>query len=117
MSSNGKFQLITSNFQPFYFITSNDYGKNWEVHEPLQANIISVENCIVSSTGQYQFISIYTNPNIYIYYSIDYGNKWSIMNTKSINYSCQLSSISSNGQSLILSNQNSIYQIYLKIIK
>jgi len=113
MSSNGKFQLVTTNFQPFYFVTSDDYGEKWIVHEQSQSDIISVEDCTVSSTGQYQFISIYTNPNIYIYYSIDYGNSWSIMNTKSINYSCQLSSISTNGQSFILSNQNNIYQIYL----
>ena len=116
MSANGKFQLVTTNFEPFYFVTSDDYGENWIVHEQSQNNIITVENCIVSSTGQYQFMSIYTNPNIYIYYSIDYGNSWSIMNTELINYSCQLSSISSIGQSVILNNQNSIYQIYLNSI-
>jgi len=116
MSSNGKFQLVTTNFQPFYFVTSNDYGENWTIRDQLQSNIISVEDCIVSSTGQYQFMSIYTNPNIYIYYSIDYGNNWSIMNTQSINYSCQLSSVSSTGQCVTLSNQNSIYQIYLNSI-
>lgn len=51
-----------------------------------------------------------------IYYSIDYGNTWNEMNTSEIDYSCQIASVSSTGQSIVLSNQNSIYQIYLQNI-
>jgi len=113
MSANGKYQLLVNNIEPLFYILSNDYGKTFKSYPQVRTDIISVSNCCVSSTGQYQFMSIKTNPNYYIYYSIDYGNTWTVMDTSSINYSCQIASVSSTGQSIILSNQNSIYQIYL----
>ena len=113
MSASGRFILIVNNSSPFIYIKSNDYGQTITVNPQVRNDIISVGNCCMSSTGQYQFMSLNTNPNYYIYYSIDYGNTWSILDTSSINYSCQIASVSSNGQSIVLNNQNSIYQIYL----
>lgn len=113
MSSNGKYQLTFNLRKPFVYATSNDYGNNWIINKQMQDDILSVGNCVVSSTGQYQFMSVETNTNYYIYYSKDYGKIWSILNTSSINYLCGLSSISSTGQLLVLNNSNSIYQIYL----
>ena len=116
MSANGKFQLLVNNIPPLFYIISNDYGKTFKSYPQVRNDIVSVGNCCVSSTGQYQFMSIKTNPNYYIYYSVDYGNTWSVMDTSSINYSCQIASVSSMGQSIVLSSQNSIYQIYLNNI-
>jgi len=115
MSANGKFQLIFSYNKPFVYGISNDYGNNWTIYPQVRDDILSVNNCIVSSTGQYQFMSIYIKTFQYlIYYSIDYGNTWSILNTQTIKYSCQMASVSSTGQSIVLSNQNTIFEIYLK---
>jgi len=116
MSANGKFQLLVNNTQPLFYITSDDYGKTFKSYKQVRNDIVSVGNCCISSTGQYQFMSLKTNPNYYIYYSSDYANTWNEMDTSEINYSCQIASVSSNGQSIILSNQNSIYQIYLNSI-
>ena len=111
MSSNGKFQLYVDTGH--YYYISDDFGKTCVGYPQVRNDIVSVGNCCVSSTGQYQFMSLKTNTNYYIYYSKDYGNTWNILDTSSINYSSGISSVSSTGQSIILSNQNSIYQIYL----
>jgi photosystem II stability/assembly factor-like uncharacterized protein len=114
MSANGKYQLACNSQSPFIYAKSDDYGETWLVKPQVDDRIITINNCLVSSTGQYQFISMFVNTFQYlIYYSIDYGNTWAIMNTSSINYSCQIASVSSTGQSIVLSDQNSIYQIYL----
>ena len=115
MSANGKFQLLVES-KSLSYIISNDYGQTFNSYPQVRNDIISVGNCCVLSTGQYQFMSLKTNPNYYIYYSKDYGNTWNILDTSSINYSCQIASGSSTGQNIVLNNQNSIYQIYLKNI-
>ena len=117
VSSNGRYKLLTQNISPFNILTSsyNDDDVYFKTHE-LRDDIVSINNSCMSSTGQFQFVSLKTNPNIYIYYSIDYGNKWSLLDTSSINYSCDIASVSSTGQYIILSNQNSIYQIYFNYL-
>ena len=117
MSSSGKFQLICTDIKPFYYSVSSDYGDTWILNSLDNFDIVSIDKTIVSSTGQYQFISSTdTNLNINIYYSTDYGKSWKLFDTTSIDNSSNISSISSTGQTVVLSNQNNIYQIYLNSI-
>lgn len=123
MSSSGKYQLATTGQKPFYYGTSNNYGETWKISNLNNKYIIAMNRAIVSSTGQYQFISTTINNidnililNVYIYYSIDYGNTWNLLDTSSIDYIADMVSISSDGQIITLSNQNQIYNIYLNQI-
>ncbi len=114
MSANGKYQLAATGQIPFYYAKSNDYGESWTVYNIFDESIVSINRIIISSTGQYQFMSSTINTyKVYIYYSIDYGHTWALLNTSSIDYASDMASISSTGQYIVLSNQNSIYNIFI----
>jgi photosystem II stability/assembly factor-like uncharacterized protein len=114
MSANGKYQLAATGQTPFYYALSNDYGENWTVSNIFDNSITSINRTITSSTGQFQFMSTtLSNYNVYIYYSMDYGHTWKLLDTSSINYASDMASVSSNGQRIVLSSQNLIYNIYI----
>jgi len=121
ISSSGQYQLCAQLLgTPNYFL-SNNYGETWSKN--IIPNITGLESytkyaptkCIISSTGEFQFINLKLNKNIIIY-SKNYGSNWKILDTSSINNSTGISSISSNGQYIVLSNENSIYELYLNTL-
>jgi photosystem II stability/assembly factor-like uncharacterized protein len=115
MSGCGKYHLGTS--LQYYFISS-DYGKTWSKRIILEIDGLEYYDlyipikCYISSTGEFQYISLIKSDKIKVIYSKNYGFDWKILDTSSSNNSCYLASTSSNGQYLAFSNQNNICELY-----
>ena len=115
MSGCGKYQLAIT--VKSYFL-SIDYGKTWteyiiaEISELESYDLYVPIKCYVSSTGEFQYISLIKVNVIIVIYSKNYGFDWKILDTSSSDNSCYLASTSSNGQYLAFSNQNNISELY-----
>lgn len=119
MSGCGKYQLATT--IKSYFL-SNDYGRTWT--EYIITEIPGLESyglyipikCYISSTGEFQYISLIKTNKIIVIYSKNYGFEWKIFDTSSINNSAYVSSMSSNGQYITFSNQDNICKLFLNTL-
>jgi hypothetical protein len=101
---------------------SIDYGQTWSIQNILELNNFETYNtytpvkCNISGTGEFQYITLKNNAVHIIIYSKNYGYSWNVLNTSSIDNISPLSAISSNGQYLVFSNGNSIYELYLNLL-
>lgn len=119
MSSSGQYINILDDTRMYY---STDYGNSFKLIYFNDMNIINQNlnylayKGTISSTGQFQYITLNNTINNIIIYSFDYGNTWQVLNTKLISNPIPIISISSNGSILLCSNQNTIYGIYLNAL-
>jgi len=119
MSSLGQYINIIDDVK---FRYTTDYGNTWKTKYFSEMDIIKqYPNYIgtkgaISSTGQFQYITLNSSTNNIVIYSFDYGNTWQILNTELIINNIGVTSLSSNGQYLACSNQNTVYNIYLNIL-
>ena len=121
MSSTGKYMLITLYFDQPLFKISNNYGESWD--SVIISELDGLENyklyipikCRVSSTGEFQYITMQQSINNVIIYSKNYGKNWEVFNIGTVKNN--ITSLSSNGQYIGFSNQNSIYELYLDTLQ
>jgi photosystem II stability/assembly factor-like uncharacterized protein len=118
MSSTGQFILSTYNTGTPFFKLTYDYGKTWKTYSITEMNGLEEYKsyvplkCRVSSTGEFQYITMQDRINTVIIYSKNYGYKWDVFDTGSIQNN--VTALSSNGQYIGFSNQNSICEVFLK---
>jgi photosystem II stability/assembly factor-like uncharacterized protein len=99
ISNNKKYITAISNNNVY---VSSNYGNNWSTNIVIQ-NFINLVSIKMSTTGQYQFITIpYTT---YISISTSYGVNWSNQNISNI--PSKSFEISSDGRYILTINQNS----------
>jgi photosystem II stability/assembly factor-like uncharacterized protein len=121
MSSTGRDMLSAYYVDEFVLKITNDYGKTWKTYTVSELD--NLENyklyipikCRVSSTGEFQYVTMQKGTNNVIIYSKNYGYNWEVFNIGSLKNN--VTALSSNGQYIGFSNQNSIYELYLDTLQ